>query len=34
VALLGAMSLVGMMVKNAIVLLDEVNANLSAGKAP
>ena len=34
VALLGAMSLAGMMVKNAIVLLDEVNANLSAGKAP
>ena len=28
VALLGAMSLAGMMVKNAIVLLDEVNANL------
>ena len=34
VALLGAMSLAGMMVKNAIVLLDEVNANLAAGKAP
>ena len=34
VALLGAMSLAGMMVKNAIVLLDEVNANLSAGRAP
>jgi multidrug efflux pump subunit AcrB len=34
VALLGAMSLAGMMVKNAIVLLDEVNANLTAGKAP
>jgi multidrug efflux pump subunit AcrB len=33
-ALLGAMSLVGMMIKNAIVLLDEVNANLSLGKAP
>jgi multidrug efflux pump subunit AcrB len=32
VALLGAMSLAGMMVKNAIVLLDEVNANLAAGK--
>ena len=32
VALLGAMSLVGMMIKNAIVLLDEVNLNLAAGK--
>ena len=28
VALLGAMSLAGMMIKNAIVLLDEVNINL------
>ena len=34
VALLGAMSLAGMMVKNAIVLLDEVNVNLAAGKLP
>jgi multidrug efflux pump subunit AcrB len=34
VALLGAMSLAGMMVKNAIVLLDEVNVNLAAGKEP
>jgi multidrug efflux pump subunit AcrB len=34
VALLGAMSLAGMMVKNAIVLLDEVNANRAAGKTP
>jgi multidrug efflux pump subunit AcrB len=34
VALLGAMSLAGMMVKNAIVLLDEVNAKLAAGKNP
>jgi multidrug efflux pump subunit AcrB len=34
VALLGAMSLAGMMIKNAIVLLDEVNANLASGKAP
>ena len=34
VALLGAMALAGMMVKNAIVLLDEVNPNLAAGKAP
>jgi multidrug efflux pump subunit AcrB len=31
-ALLGAMSLAGMMIKNAIVLLDEVNVNLSLGK--
>jgi multidrug efflux pump subunit AcrB len=34
VALLGAMSLSGMIVKNAIVLLDEVNANLALGRAP
>jgi multidrug efflux pump subunit AcrB len=33
-ALLGAMSLAGMMIKNAIVLLDEVNINLDAGKSP
>jgi multidrug efflux pump subunit AcrB len=32
-ALLGAMSLAGMMIKNAIVLLDEVNVNLGLGKA-
>ncbi|NNG47674.1 MAG: efflux RND transporter permease subunit [Deltaproteobacteria bacterium] len=31
-ALLGAMSLMGMMIKNAIVLLDEVNVNLVLGK--
>ena len=31
VALLGAMSLSGMMIKNAIVLLDEINLNLSNG---
>ncbi len=31
-ALLGAMSLAGMMIKNAIVLLDEVNANLDLGQ--
>ena len=31
VALLGAMSLAGMMIKNSIVLLDEVNLNLSNG---
>ena len=33
-ALLGAMSLSGMMIKNIIVLLDEVNDNLDAGKTP
>jgi multidrug efflux pump subunit AcrB len=33
-ALLGAMSLAGMMIKNAIVLLDEININLAAGIAP
>jgi multidrug efflux pump subunit AcrB len=33
-ALLGAMSLVGMMIKNSIVLLDEINANLAAGLSP
>lgn len=33
-SLLGAMSLAGMMIKNAIVLLDEVNNNLAAGSAP
>ena len=31
VALLGAMSLAGMMIKNAIVLLDEINLNLAQG---
>jgi multidrug efflux pump subunit AcrB len=34
VALLGAMSLAGMMIKNAIVLLDQVDINLAEGKAP
>jgi multidrug efflux pump subunit AcrB len=34
VALLGAMSLAGMMIKNAIVLLDEINHNLADGKSP
>ena len=34
VAILGAMSLSGMMIKNIIVLLDEVNINLDAGMAP
>jgi multidrug efflux pump subunit AcrB len=33
VALLGAMSLVGMMIKNAVVLLDQVNINLQEGMA-
>jgi multidrug efflux pump subunit AcrB len=32
VALLGAMSLAGMMIKNSIVLLDEINAQLAAGR--
>jgi multidrug efflux pump subunit AcrB len=34
IALLGAMSLSGMMIKNAVVLLDEVNTNLARGLAP
>ena len=33
-ALLGAMSLAGLMIKNAIVLIDEINANKTAGKGP
>ena len=33
VALLGAMSLVGMMIKNAIVLLDQVNIELAEGRS-
>ncbi|MDJ0684649.1 MAG: efflux RND transporter permease subunit [Alphaproteobacteria bacterium] len=33
-ALLGAMSLVGMMIKNAIVLLDQINIELAAGETP
>ncbi len=33
-ALLGAMSLAGMMIKNSIVLLDEININLAAGRVP
>ncbi len=32
-ALLGAMSLVGMMIKNSIVLIDEINVNLAGGRA-
>jgi len=34
IALLGAMSLSGMMIKNAVVLLDEVNLNLADGMSP
>jgi len=34
IALLGAMSLSGMMIKNAVVLLDEINTNLSRGLRP
>ncbi len=33
-ALLGLLSLVGMMIKNAIVLIDEIGLQLEAGKAP
>jgi multidrug efflux pump subunit AcrB len=33
-ALLGAMSLAWMMIKNAIVLLDQVNIERAAGKSP
>ena len=33
-ALLGAMSLVGLMIKNSIVLLDEIEANRTGGMAP
>jgi multidrug efflux pump subunit AcrB len=33
-AILGAMSLAGLMIKNAIVLIDEINANRAAGKSP
>ena len=33
-ALLGAMSLVGLMIKNSIVLLDEIEANKAGGLAP
>jgi multidrug efflux pump subunit AcrB len=34
VALLGAMSLAGMMIKNSVVLLDQVNVELAAGRSP
>ena len=33
-ALLGFMSLVGMLIKNAIVLIDEINLQLGEGKEP
>ncbi len=33
-ALLGALSLSGMLIKNGIVLIDEINAQLRTGKAP
>ena len=33
-ALLGFLSLVGMQIKNAIVLIDEINAQLAAGERP
>jgi multidrug efflux pump subunit AcrB len=33
-ALLGLMSLAGMLVKNAVVLIDEINTQLSGGKPP
>ncbi len=33
VALLGAMSLAGMMIKNAIVLLDQINIEIASGKS-
>ena len=33
-ALLGAMSLIGLMIKNSIVLLDEINANISVDLTP
>ncbi|UCG73286.1 MAG: efflux RND transporter permease subunit [Chromatiales bacterium] len=33
-ALLGAMSLIGLMIKNSIVLLDEIEANKAGGLAP
>jgi multidrug efflux pump subunit AcrB len=34
IALLGGMSLSGMMIKNAVVLLDQVNLNLGEGMSP
>jgi multidrug efflux pump subunit AcrB len=34
IALLGAMSLSGMMIKNSVVLLDQINANQALGMSP
>lgn len=34
IALLGAMSLSGMMIKNSVVLLDQINANKAEGMSP
>lgn len=34
IALLGAMSLSGMMIKNSVVLLDQINSNLADGMSP
>ena len=34
IALLGIMSLSGMMIKNAVVLLDQININISLGMSP
>jgi len=33
-AILGFLSLIGMLIKNAIVLIDEINVQLSEGKSP
>jgi len=33
-ALLGFMSLAGMLIKNSVVLIDEINAQLASGKDP
>ncbi|RLA23371.1 MAG: AcrB/AcrD/AcrF family protein [Gammaproteobacteria bacterium] len=34
IALLGIMSLAGMMIKNSVVLLDQINLNIAAGLSP
>ncbi len=33
IAIIGVLGLIGMMIKNSVVLLDEINAGLSAGKS-
>jgi multidrug efflux pump subunit AcrB len=33
-SILGAYSLIGMMIKNAVVLIDQIDSEISAGKAP